>query len=185
MEIFDNINKTVKDDLTVAIEKGSKLSVAAARFSIYAYRALKKQLDDIDELRFIFTSPAFVAEKAANEKREFYIPRLNRERSLYGTKFMEQIDRIEWQSKIAPSTTNLAAGEHVKEIEVAGDRLAPDDTPDTHNIKETTERDERRQKLQKEIDALTKKVQSEKQFNRQVALSDELKRLKATLEGIR
>jgi hypothetical protein len=87
MEIFDNINKTVKDDLTVTIEKGSKLSIAAACFSIYAYQALKKQLDGIGELRFIFTSPAFVTEKVAKEKREFYIPRLNRERSLYGTEF--------------------------------------------------------------------------------------------------
>lgn len=57
MLVFDNINKTVKDDLTITIEKGSKLSIAAACFSIYAYQALKKQLDGIDELRFIFTSP--------------------------------------------------------------------------------------------------------------------------------
>ena len=48
---------------------------------------LKTQLDYVDELRFIFTSPAFVTEKAPKEKREFYIPRLNRERSLYGTEF--------------------------------------------------------------------------------------------------
>jgi hypothetical protein len=87
MKVFDNVNQTVKDDLTVTIEKGSKLSIAAACFSIYAYQVLKKQLDGIDELRFIFTSPAFVTEKAAKEKREFYIPRLNRERSLYGTEF--------------------------------------------------------------------------------------------------
>ncbi|MGI5838088.1 MAG: helicase-related protein [bacterium] len=87
MEIFDNITKTVKDDLTVTIEKNSRLSVAAACFSIYAYQVLKKQLDQIDELRFIFTSPAFVTERAPKEKREFYIPRLNRERSLYGTEF--------------------------------------------------------------------------------------------------
>jgi len=87
MRVFDNINKTVKDDLTVTVTKGGKLSIAAACFSIYAYQALKKQLEGIDELRFIFTSPAFVAEKAPKEKREFYIPRLNRERSLYGTEF--------------------------------------------------------------------------------------------------
>ena len=87
MQVFDNINKTVKDDLIITIKKGSKLSVASACFSIYAYQALKKQLDGIDELRFIFTSPAFVTEKAQKEKREFYIPRLNRERSLYGTEF--------------------------------------------------------------------------------------------------
>jgi len=87
MQVFDNINKTVRDDLAVTIEKGDKLSIAAACFSIYAYQTLKKQLDSIAELRFIFTSPAFVTEKAPKEKREFYIPRLNRERSLYGTEF--------------------------------------------------------------------------------------------------
>jgi SNF2 family DNA or RNA helicase len=87
MEIFDNVNKIVKNDLEASIEKGSRVSVAASCFSIYAYQALKKQLDDIAELRFIFTSPAFVAEKVPKEKREFYIPRLSREKSLYGTEF--------------------------------------------------------------------------------------------------
>jgi len=86
-EMFDNVSKTVKDDLTVTIKKGDKLSVAAACFSMYAYQTLKKQLDSIDELRFIFTSPTFLQEKASKEKREFYIPRLDRERSLYGTEF--------------------------------------------------------------------------------------------------
>lgn len=87
MEFFDNINNIVKTDLERSIEKGSHLSIAATCFSIYAYQALKEQLDDIAELRFIFTSPSFVTEKAKKEKREFYIPRLNRERSLYGTEF--------------------------------------------------------------------------------------------------
>ena len=40
-EMLDNVNKTVKDDLTVSINKGDKLSIAAACFSIYAYQALK------------------------------------------------------------------------------------------------------------------------------------------------
>ncbi|MGI6365258.1 MAG: helicase-related protein [Bacillota bacterium] len=87
MEIFDNVNKVVKDDLAATVGRGCRVSIAAACFSIYAYQVLKKQLDEIDELRFIFTSPAFVTEKAPKEKREFYIPRLNRERSLYGTEF--------------------------------------------------------------------------------------------------
>jgi hypothetical protein len=87
MEVFDNINKIVKNDLEITIAKDSKLSVATACFSIYAYQALKKQLDRIKEPRFIFTSPSFVTEKVQKEKREFYIPRLNRERSLYGTEF--------------------------------------------------------------------------------------------------
>jgi SNF2 family DNA or RNA helicase len=87
MEVFDNVNRIVKTDLEASIECGSRISIAAACFSIYAYQALKEQLDGIDELRFIFTSPAFVTEKTKKEKREFYIPRLNRERSLYGTEF--------------------------------------------------------------------------------------------------
>lgn len=87
MELINNTTKTLKDDLSVEIKKGSKLSIAAACFSIYAFQELKEQLTAIDELRFIFTSPTFIAEKTKKEKREFYIPRLNRERSLYGTEF--------------------------------------------------------------------------------------------------
>lgn len=86
-EIFDNVNKILHDDLLCTISKGSKVSVAAAVFSIYAYKELKKQLDAVDEFRFIFTSPTFIKEKEKKQKREFYIPRLNRETSLYGTEF--------------------------------------------------------------------------------------------------
>jgi Zn-dependent M16 (insulinase) family peptidase len=55
MKVINNVTETVKDDLTATIEKGSRLSIAAACFSIYAYEALKKQLNGIGELRFIFT----------------------------------------------------------------------------------------------------------------------------------
>lgn len=87
MEILDNINKTVKEDLERTVSKGDKLAIASACFSIYAYEALRKQLESIDEMRFIFTAPTFLNEKIPREKREFYIPRLNRERSLFGTEF--------------------------------------------------------------------------------------------------
>ena len=87
MELINNTTKTLRDDLAVEIKKGSKISIAASCFSIYAFQELKKELQGIDELRFIFTSPTFTTEKAKKEKREFYIPRLNRERSLYGTEF--------------------------------------------------------------------------------------------------
>ena len=188
--------------------------------------------------------------------------------------FVEQISQIVWQNKIAPTTTNIAAGEQVKELEIiiirlnqqsldpkvlaqidreipyhilflleykdevqawigykeasqtqadtfkpgtyyhtdwlptgslslklsglnmdavyenfirqiAGERLAPDGTPDGSDIKKAVERDEKRQKLQREIAALEKKVLSEKQFNRQVELNDEVKRLKGDLEVLR
>lgn len=87
VKIFDNINNIVRDDMISTINKGSKISIAAACFSIYAYKELKEQLEQIDECRFIFTAPTFIKEKTEKQKREFYIPRLNRENSLYGTEF--------------------------------------------------------------------------------------------------
>ncbi len=101
LEIIDNINKTLKDDLKVEIKDGSKLSIAAACFSIYAFQELKEELKGIDELRFIFTSPTFTTEKARKEKREFYIPRLDRERSLYGTEFEVKLRNELTQKAIA------------------------------------------------------------------------------------
>lgn len=101
MEVINNTSKTLRDDLSVEIKEGSKLSIAAACFSIYAFQALKDELQGIDELRFIFTSPTFVTEKAKKEKREFYIPRLNRERSLYGTEFEVKLRNELTQKAIA------------------------------------------------------------------------------------
>lgn len=101
MEIIDNISKTLKDDLKLELKNGSKLSVAAACFSIYAFQELKEELKNIDEMRFIFTSPTFTTEKAKKEKREFYIPRLNRERSLYGTEFEVKLRNELTQKAIA------------------------------------------------------------------------------------
>lgn len=87
IKTFDNIATILKKDLEVEIQKKSKLAIAASYFSIYAYQDLKKQLDNIEELRFIFTSPTFWGEKDKKEQREFYIPRLEREQNLYGTEF--------------------------------------------------------------------------------------------------
>lgn len=87
VKVFDNITEIVRDDMASTISKGCKVSIAAACFSMYAYKELKKQLESVDECRFIFTSPTFVTEQTDKQKREFYIPRLNRESSLYGTEF--------------------------------------------------------------------------------------------------
>ena len=97
MQIIDNVNLTVKGDLQKVIRNGSKMSVAAACFSIYAYQELKKQLEGIEELRFIFTSPTFITEKASKAQREFYIPRISRERSLYGNEF--RLDLLEYMKQ--------------------------------------------------------------------------------------
>lgn len=84
---FDNITSRVIDDLRTTLRRGSKVSMAAASFSIYAFEALQKELEQVDELRFIFTSPTFNKEREKKQKREFYIPKLNRERTLYGSDF--------------------------------------------------------------------------------------------------
>ena len=86
-QLIDNTNQTLRDDLMTTIKSGSRVSIAAASFSIYAFEELREQLSEINELRFIFTAPSFVTEKADKQRREFYIPRLNRERDLFGSEF--------------------------------------------------------------------------------------------------
>ena len=87
MEIIDNTTKILRDDLKQEIKKGSKISIAAACFSIFAYQELKDELEKVDELNFIFTSPTFVKEDLSKEEKKFYIPSLSREKNLYGTEF--------------------------------------------------------------------------------------------------
>ena len=85
---FDNVNAKVIDDLRTQLGAHSRVAIAAAGFSIYAYEALKAELEQVDELRFIFTSPTFNKERASKQKREFYIPKQHRERNnLYGNEF--------------------------------------------------------------------------------------------------
>ena len=62
-KIIDNISERMIDDLKSRLSKGSVLSIAAASFSIYAFEVLKKELESVDELRFIFTSPTFIKDK--------------------------------------------------------------------------------------------------------------------------
>lgn len=87
MKLIDNVNNRLVDDLKVEIKKGSKLSIAASSFSIYAFEALKKELIQIDELKFIFTSPTFVQEDLQKQSREFYIPHIYNESHLCGGEF--------------------------------------------------------------------------------------------------
>jgi SNF2 family DNA or RNA helicase len=86
-KILDNVNVRVIDELKSDLSVNSKLKIVAASFSIYAFQALKNELSEIDELKFIFNSDVFTKEKPPKTAREFYIPRLNTERSLYGEEF--------------------------------------------------------------------------------------------------
>ena len=91
MQILDNINSLWGNDLKQNLKSGTKLKIAASCFSMYAFEALKEELEKIDSLEFIFTAPAFVPNEATDkirkERREFYIPKRQRERSLYGSEF--------------------------------------------------------------------------------------------------
>lgn len=101
MKIFNNVTEIVCDDMKGTIKRDSKISIAAAYFSIYAYNELKAQLESVKEFRFIYTSPTFVREKTEKQKREFYIPRMSRERSLYGTEFEIKLRNEMTQKAIA------------------------------------------------------------------------------------
>ncbi|MBJ7353925.1 MAG: DEAD/DEAH box helicase family protein [Thermoleophilaceae bacterium] len=92
MKIIDNLNSLLGDDLKNEITPGSKVRIAASTFSIFAFESLRKELEQVGELEFIFTSPSFVTEKVTDklrkERREFFIPAAGSgESSLYGSEF--------------------------------------------------------------------------------------------------
>ncbi len=72
MKLIDNINNTLGSDIGENLSSKSRLKIAASYFSIYAYAALKKELEKIEELQFVFTSPTFVADNVTDKlkKRE-------------------------------------------------------------------------------------------------------------------
>ena len=71
-KVLDNKTNFVYTELKESIKKGSRLSVISALFSMYAYDALKKDLDKIDSMRFIYTKPSFIKDDQ-KESREYYI----------------------------------------------------------------------------------------------------------------
>jgi hypothetical protein len=95
METIDNLNSLLGDSLKQTLRPGAKLQVAASCFSMFAYEALKVELQKVDSVEFIFTSPTFAhgqsTDNLPKERREFFIPKLERERSLYGTEFEIQL----------------------------------------------------------------------------------------------
>lgn len=124
-ESLDNINIKVIDDLKETIRKGSRVSIAAASFSIYAFEALKKELDSVDEFRFLFTGETFTKEKAPKEAREFYIPRLDRERSLYGTNFEVRLRNELNQQAIAKECSDWIRKKAHFRSNISGEIMSP------------------------------------------------------------
>ncbi len=124
-KVLDNVHEKVIDDLKVTMRSGSRVSIAAASFSIYAYEALRRELNDIDEFRFIFTGETFTKEKIPKEAREFYIPRLDRERSLYGTSFEVKLRNELNQQAIAKECADWIRKKAHFRSNVSGETMAP------------------------------------------------------------
>ena len=105
MKLIDNINTLLGDDIKATIQPKDKLKIAASCFSIYAFEALKHELETIASLEFIFTAPTFapneVADHLRKERREFYIPKTEHERSFYGSEFEIQLKNKLTQRAIA------------------------------------------------------------------------------------
>lgn len=95
MKLINNITDLFGDDLKQTLSSGAHLKIAASCFSIYAFEALKDELEKIESLEFIFTSPIFIPndslDKLRKERREFYIPSPEREKSFYGSEFEIQL----------------------------------------------------------------------------------------------
>ena len=82
-------NRTIKlgEELKKELKTGSKVKMAAATFSMFAYQSLKEELEQIEELKFIFTSPTFTTDELAKEYREYAIPKKKRESSIFGAEY--------------------------------------------------------------------------------------------------
>ena len=101
MKTIDNVNTRVVDDMRETIHKGSKLSIAAACFTLYAYQELKKELSSIEEMRFIFTSPAFLSHKTEETGEDYFVAPDPVESALYGTEFEMKLRNSLMQKAIA------------------------------------------------------------------------------------
>lgn len=123
--VFDNISSRVIDDLKVTIREGSKVQIAAASFSIYAYQLLKRELEQISGLDFLFTGEVFTKEKAAREAREFYIPRLKAERTLYGTDFEIKLRNELSQQAIAKECAEWIRRKVKFKSNISGENMMP------------------------------------------------------------
>jgi hypothetical protein len=124
-KFIDNIKDLVIDDVKATIQQGSKIDIAAASFSIYAFQILKAELEQIEELNFLFTGEVFTKEQAKRESREFYIPRLNAERSLFGTDFEIKLRNELNQQAIAKECADWIRSKVTFKSNISGEQMSP------------------------------------------------------------
>ena len=124
-KFIDNIKDLVIHDVKATIQQGSKIDIAAASFSIYAFQILKAELEQIEELNFLFTGEVFTKEQAKRESREFYIPRLNAERSLFGTDFEIKLRNELNQQAIAKECADWIRSKVTFKSNISGEQMSP------------------------------------------------------------
>lgn len=122
MKNFNNIDNRVIEDFKFDLKSKSMLKIASASFSIYAYEALKKELEKVESVQFLFTSELFTKEKAPKEKREFFIPRINQERKLYGDEFELKIRNELSQKAIAKEAADWIRSKVTFKSNISGQR---------------------------------------------------------------
>ena len=123
MELLDNITRTVKDGMADDLGRGGRLSVVAACFSIYAYHELKRQLEGLEELRFIFSAPAFTKERHAKGESAGFLARLERERGLTGTVFEQRLKNTLSQKAIAHECAEWIRRKAVFKANISGENM--------------------------------------------------------------
>lgn len=181
MELINNVGKTLRDDLVQQLHSGSRLSIAASCFSIYAFQELKEVLKDIKELRFIFTSPTFTTEKTPKQQREFYIPRLNRERTVYGSEFEVKLRNELTQKAIARECAEWIREKTCFKSNKTNEQMMGFinlDIEAEETIEEQIINREQQEKLLRQIDALEKRCRAEKQTRKRYELYQQIEKLK-------
>lgn len=179
MELIDNISRLLGDDLKQTVRPGARLKIAASCFSMYAFEALKAELEKVDELNFIFTSPTFVANEVADkirkERKEFHIP----SHWVLSDYFASDWLPTDHERTAMPVALHLGGL-----YEQLLHRLIPLSARPQEALTELVLRVEQAQAKQCELDKATARLAKEKQFNRKVEINAHLRQLKNELEEL-
>lgn len=94
------------DFLKDNLNSNTKLKILAANFTLDAFESLKNELEKIEELQFIFSSPNYLKEKNQEQYKEYKILQERREEELYGSKWKLTSRKSFMQKSIAKECAN-------------------------------------------------------------------------------
>lgn len=111
MKIIDNNTEKLRDNLKSTIQEGSKISIAASCFSMYAFNELMEQLKEADEFRFLFTTPSYI--KNDRSRKNIQPDSYTDEESICGSTFEIQFKNSLSQKAIAREFIQWLQSDHV------------------------------------------------------------------------